>query len=340
MSLKTCVAALLVFSCAGSTGRAQDWARKMFKTTDHDFGVVARGAKAEFAFEFENIYVEDVHVQGLRTTCGCTTTKFPSEIIKTYEKGRIVVGVDTRGFVGRKDSTITVVFDQPYSAEVALHIHSYIRSDIVFQPGSIDFGSIRQGQGAQQRTVISYAGRDNWQITGVESPSPHLTTELKELQRDVSSTTRVTYELTVDLKPDAPEGYLTEYLILRTNDADAKKSRVPLAVQGVVVAPLSVRPTALAFLANSGEAPPAQRLVVQGYVPFRVVEVTCADARLTCPTPSETRKVHVLPVTFDPGQAPGKTDASIRIRTDMGGAVLEVPVRLEVVPQKPETPGT
>jgi len=32
---------------------AQDWATKMFKKTSHDFGFVARGAKAEFAFEFE-----------------------------------------------------------------------------------------------------------------------------------------------------------------------------------------------------------------------------------------------------------------------------------------------
>ena len=35
---------------------AQDWAKKLFKTHEHNFGTVARAAKAEFVFEMENIY--------------------------------------------------------------------------------------------------------------------------------------------------------------------------------------------------------------------------------------------------------------------------------------------
>ena len=37
-----------------STLPAQDWARKLFATTEHDFGSVARGAKAEYAFVVTN----------------------------------------------------------------------------------------------------------------------------------------------------------------------------------------------------------------------------------------------------------------------------------------------
>ena len=44
---------------------AQDWARKMFDKTTHDFGVVARGAKAEYRFVIENIYEEDAHIKSV-----------------------------------------------------------------------------------------------------------------------------------------------------------------------------------------------------------------------------------------------------------------------------------
>ena len=45
-----------------------DWTTKMFETTSHDFGTVARGERAEFEFVLENLYVEDVHIVGVRTS--------------------------------------------------------------------------------------------------------------------------------------------------------------------------------------------------------------------------------------------------------------------------------
>ena len=95
-------------------------------------------------------------------------------LLKTWEKAEILVTVDTRGFLGRKDATITVVFDQPYAAEVQLHVHTYIRSDIVVQPGAVSFGSVMQGAGASRSLTISYAGRDDWRIARVECANPSI----------------------------------------------------------------------------------------------------------------------------------------------------------------------
>ena len=67
----------------------------MFKVTEHDFGTVARGAKAEYRFVFENLYLEDVHVAGVRTSCGCTTPSVENPLLKTYEKGAILAHFNT-----------------------------------------------------------------------------------------------------------------------------------------------------------------------------------------------------------------------------------------------------
>lgn len=301
----------------------------MFATTSHDFGGLARGAKAEFAFTFENVFLEDVRIKSVRSSCGCTVPKYPTKPIKTYEKGQVVATIDTRSFRGSKDATLTVEFDQPFPAEVALHVHCYIRSDVVFQPGAIVFGTVPQGQAVQRKTTVSYAGRDDWAVVGVQSPSPHLTTQVVERQRGGG---RVTYDLLVELKTDAPSGYLGGQILLETNDADPRKSQVPLAVEGTVVSALTARPTILTFLATGDEAPLTRNLVVQGHRPFRIVEVTCPDKRFDCKVPAEQKAFHVLRVTFAPGATAGKTTTALEIKTDFPDSPkLSVDVQAEVV---------
>src|SRR5687767_9627208 len=107
----------------------------MFQTTEHDFGTVARGAKAEFAFEFENLYEEDLHVAKVYSSCGCTTPAIEKRDLKTFEKAQILATYNTRAFLGQKSATITVVFDKPQYAEVQLEVSGYIRSDVVLEPG-------------------------------------------------------------------------------------------------------------------------------------------------------------------------------------------------------------
>ena len=67
----------------------------MFAATSHDFGHVARGAKAEFAFELQNVYEEDIHILDVRTSCGCTTPTITKPTLKTWEKGSIVATLNT-----------------------------------------------------------------------------------------------------------------------------------------------------------------------------------------------------------------------------------------------------
>src|SRR5262245_45815601 len=75
---------MLLASTAGVS--AQEWAEKMFNKTDHDFGTVARGADTVYRFEITNIYKQDMHVTGVRSSCGCTSPTVENPIVKTHEK--------------------------------------------------------------------------------------------------------------------------------------------------------------------------------------------------------------------------------------------------------------
>ena len=69
--------------------RRQDWARKMFDdTTTHDFGVVARGAKAEHRFVIENIYEEDAHIKSVTSSCQCSKPQRHQATAEDVGEGR------------------------------------------------------------------------------------------------------------------------------------------------------------------------------------------------------------------------------------------------------------
>lgn len=316
--------------------QGQEWAKKMFdgKTT-HNFGVVARGAKVEHRFVLENIYVEDAHIKSITSSCGCSKAEATRKTLKTWEKADIVVQVDTRGFLGRKDSTITVVFDRPFPAEVQLHVHSYIRGDVVVQPGSAEFGTVNQGVGVGRTLKISYAGRSDWKIERVESTNPNIEFRLDESYRGNG---RVGYNLTVWLLKAAPPGYIRDHLILVTNDHDKKARRVPIALEGVVASPLSIRPSPLMLgLAEPGRSL-TRNLVVQGQTPFRITATSSSDARFRCQTDGKSKKVHIVPVTFLAENASSGcvAETTIKIDTDLSGLTpLEVRASVRIVPPRP-----
>ena len=114
--------ALLIAVGLVATGQvgAQEWARKMFTVTSHNFGTVAKGSKTEYRFVFRNIYEENLHVVGVRTSCGCTSPTITKQDLATHETAEIVATFNTRTFLGQHGATLTVTFDKPFYAEVQL----------------------------------------------------------------------------------------------------------------------------------------------------------------------------------------------------------------------------
>ncbi len=299
----------------------QEWARKMFKVTDHDFGFVARGAKAEYRFTFENPYLEDVHVAGVRTSCGCTTPTVETPSLKTYEQGAILAHFNTDSFQGSRGATLTITFDKPFYAEVQVQVRGFIRSDVVVEPGSVQFGSIDQGTGYTQTATVNYAGRDDWKIVDVKSANPHITAQVTEGPQSYG---KKSYQLKVLVDGATPAGYLNEHLMLVTNDSAGQQ--IPVLVEGRVVPGISVMPTAL-FM---GVVQPGQKvtkqLVVKGKKPFKILDVSCDDKSFQFDTSKigEAKELHLIPVTFTAGVDAGKVVKSIKIKTDQGDMTPEL----------------
>jgi len=305
---------------AGSPLPAQDWAERMFKETRHDFGTIARGAKAEYRFVLENNYLDDVHIARIRTSCGCTTPRIEQQRLKTYEKGAVVARINSDKFVGRQQSTITVTIDEPLRAQVQLHVKVYIQSDVTLEPASVVLGDIDRGTAAEKAISVRYTGRGDWKIVEVKSNNPHLTAEAVESKR---SSSRVSYHLRVRLDEDAPPGYIKEHLLLVT--AGGRTKEILVLVEGQVLPDLIVSPNSL-FL---GVVRPGERVtkqvVVRSKRPFRITSISgdCECLRFNI-SDDAAKRLHLIPVTFIACDKPGKVAPVIHLHTDLDGATADI----------------
>ena len=315
--IRTMTVAVFLSLLFGSLSEAQQWAEKMFKVTSHDFGTVARGAKVEFTFEVQNIYEEEIHIASVRSSCGCTTPRIENARLKTWQTGAIVARYNTSSFYGKKAATITVVIDKPYYAEVQLTVGGFIRGDVVFDPGVVDFGHVSEGASQAKTINVYYAGRSDWRIVDIRSEYKHVRVQV---QKPIIANGRVSYELIVDLAPGTPAGFIQAELYLITNDHSSRI--IPLVMQGRVVSALTISPTSLYM----GELEPGQRvtkqLIVRGKKPFKVVSINCADGCFQFNVPKTSRQLHFIPVSFTAGDQPGQIKQTIRIETDMGSGVV------------------
>ncbi len=292
---------------------AQEWASKMFETRDHDFETVARGSDTVYRFEVTNIYKEDIHLASVRSSCGCTTPSIENNTIKTYEKGYIVAKFNTRTFTGLHSATLTVTIDRPYPAQVQLRVHGNIRGDVVFQPGSVNFGTVDQGATLEKSVSVTYAGRSGWRIQDVRSASSDLEVELAERPRMGG---RAAYNLLVRLKPTASPGFLKEQLVLVTSDSRAP--RIPLDIEGRVVPEISVAPVNLTMGATPLGTTVSKRVIVRGKKPFRVTKVSCEASGFAFKTDDAASDRHIIEVTFTPQSGAGAIKAPIVVQTDLG----------------------
>ncbi len=114
------------------------WAKSLFRTTSHDFGTVARGAKAEYRFVVGNGFADDIHIKSVDDSNGYGG--FKARITDALVEARsstaeIVVTMDTTNFVGRRTGHITVDIDAPMPAKVVLEVTGYIGDETSAVPG-------------------------------------------------------------------------------------------------------------------------------------------------------------------------------------------------------------
>lgn len=305
--LATCLGMML--SLSHSTVQA-DWTDTAFPIKSHSFGTVAVASKTEFVFPIINTSGRDMHIRTVRASCGCTTPILSTNYIPAGGEGSLLARFNTPTFRGKKGATLTVVIDQPYYKEVQLKVDGYIRSDMVFHPGAVEMGSISQGEPKSGMTKLYYAGRADWQVVDMRANQPWLIPSFKQVERGPSN---ATYELSVQVREDAPEGFFQDEIIVQTNDRGMP--RVPLRVSGTIAPALNISPQSIAFGSVKPQQQIVQRLVITGRSPFAIDTIECQGWNVQFNNANVAKKIHVISVTMSPQNARGAQRVPIVIKT-------------------------
>ena len=339
---------LFVLAVAFLTGNprhvlyAQKWADDMFKVKDHNFGDVSRNAKAEYEFEVYNPYVEDIHIRSVTASCSCTTVSVDMATIKTYQTGKVKAHFNTDRFVGARSATLSVVIDKPYYATVQLQVKGNIRTDIIFQPGEVHFGSVSSGKEVEKQIEITYLGRTNWQVTDIKSTNRDISAELTEISRNYG---QVKYRLKVKLASDATTGYIDDRIILVSNEGGNRE--IPIMVQGVVKQGITINPSKL-FLGNLEPGQEvSKKIVLRADYPFVIKNVTCPNnhysfdfQRIINPAQSQNLQIVTVSYKAPQGVIGQQFTDTIRIITDVQLSPLELQTYVKVLTGDDESQDT
>ena len=283
---------------------SESWASRMFSAMGTEkafnFGNLALHAEAEHRFAFKNIYKEDVEIISAQSNCSCTNVTVSKKVIKSQEVGEIIARVDTSGKIhtGKRKVTVTVRFNKPQPAEIQLQVQSFIRADVVFNPGNVEFGTVSQGHGSEKKVMLEYHGTNpNWRLSQIKKTTPAIAAVAQPISGGYGGKA---YEVTVTLNETAEPGYINGKIQFIANDGDGQSVFVP--VHALVMAPLMATPSHLQIgVVHPGESV-SKNLVLRGSVPFKIERISSPDSRVSFLTADLESKLHIIPVTFHAGE--------------------------------------
>jgi hypothetical protein len=317
---------------SGGAAPAQNWQDTLFSERSFDFGPVPRGGVVRHPFVLTNRLNVPITILNLRVSCGCTSGTASTTSVAPGKTAIIEAQMDTRNFVGRKSTTLFVsVMAGNQESEIGLGVSSMILSDVVLNPGVVDFGQVSRGQVPSQSIAIDRIGKPEWRIVKLTSGCKAINASLQETQRVNGA---VSYQLTVSLKSEAQAGVIRDEIRLVTNDPETPSIPVPIGAQ--IRGELTATPSSLA-LGNVISASGVQgKYIVKASKPFAIAKVEGTGEGFYLQETDLARKaLHILTLTFNPAEGTMKGDVTrtFKITTDLPGEPpIEVSATLHVEP--------
>jgi hypothetical protein len=314
----------------------EPWANKLFKSKgsiSHDFGSVARGAQLKHTFKMQNIWKVPIQITDIRVSCGCVTFTPDKKLLLPNEEGDFNINMDARRFAGAKTVTVFVTLGPEYISTAALRVSAVARQDVVFNPGTVNFGIVRKGETPKEVLDVEYSGTLDWRITGVsKNAEAPFKLEVAELYRERPSrfrAGRVGYRFDVTLKPDASPGSFKEEIVLKTDDPGSPT--LTAVIEGTIQASLTVAPAKIRNDDLKVGKAKTYNVIVSGSRAFRIVSVEGAGDGITVQRPDSAATRHILPIQIQPANA-GDLRRQLTIRTDLDGETVSVSVEGKASP--------
>lgn len=215
--------------------------RLVFGAPVFDFGKVEQGAQVNHLFRFTNQGGQDLRIESVKTSCGCTAAVISSEVTPPGQEGTISATFDTARFSGEKAKSISVYSNDPLQPVATLTLQGEITVEIEVDPPQLYLGRVHRGEETTRSVDVLYDANKPITITKVENSSPMLTVSPQNIEKDG----RKGKKLIVTLKKDAPLGRLNDEIKVTTTSE--KRPSIEIPVFGSIEGDLVVAPPQVSF---------------------------------------------------------------------------------------------
>lgn len=116
------LSAVIFLSCSSGSGETKDYTVETDSTKSanleyiedfFDFGTITSGEVVSHSFKFKNSGNGVLIIKDVIPSCGCTTSKLSSKMLKPGEEGFVEVVFDSKGWYGSQYKSITLRTNSP-----------------------------------------------------------------------------------------------------------------------------------------------------------------------------------------------------------------------------------
>jgi hypothetical protein len=301
---------LAVVTC--SVASAQSGPKLVIPQSEFDFGSVSQGQKVEHEFVVRNDGDQDLVIQRIAPSCGCTAAAMSAGAVKPGSSEKIKVAFNTAGFYGSKTKSVSILTNARDNPEVVLKLKGVVVRGVTVTPERIELGDVSPGSSEAVRTkefLVEVSPDSGREISSVKSFSKFLSVVPRG--RDAGAT-----RYAVQMLPGAPRGEFRDRVVIEFKNPEHSAVNVP--VIGSVLGDIRVSPSSISFGIVDGKEPIERRIRFENAsgANVSIVEVVSGHPALTASVKNvEAGKRGVIVATLDPTKVTGDLKTTLEIKT-------------------------
>jgi len=208
-----------------------------------------------------------LHVNDIKTSCGCAAGKITSNDLATGETGEVVIEFDIVDSSTVVHSAVVETNDS--KSPHLLTIRATPRWPLDVKPRKMHFSLLTLGQSGKRSVEVFAADGESFEIVGVKSSAPSVECRLLS-----DNGRRALLEVLV--RPETT-GIMTEHLVLTTNNE--KRPTISIPITGNVVSTARIQPSRVLLGRRAPKSHVTVRLRLQSLaVSPNTLSIDSADA--------------------------------------------------------------
>lgn len=195
---------------------------------DFDFGQVYQGEQVNHVYTFRNVGDAPLHIDKVRSSCGCTAALVAEKTIAPGASGEIKATFDSTRFRGRVTKSIYLYTDDPNHHEARFVLQGEVLEKLTAAPAQLILENLEPGVERTASITITNQGPTPLELDGAKSTISDLKVALDTSSLEPGSST----QLQVRILPRAGATRFSGYIFVRGLGPQAPELRLP--VQAVV----------------------------------------------------------------------------------------------------------